>query len=297
MTNKSKFQYRILKKYGVLPIFDGDTDRINVKSPLADGETFSNWCERVIGKSSTDVLIYQLERPTGQRHIENMKDGGKELLALFRAHASNVLKKINSNSNAKSDDDEFDFDEFSEFESELTEKPAISQEPWYKKFAGLKNPECLKSYEVKDYTLGEHGNFDEYFEDYSDAARHLIVLNDIVQYIEELMYIFSSGNMDRASEAAHELVKFVQNSSEIDALKAALSEALESDRERIGRDHVKMFLGADLCHELYDFIADMFFKFEDELENLTEAEKFIGKLLSGKSQSALSRCVDFLLEL
>lgn len=297
MTNKSKFQYRILKKYGVLPIFDGDVDRINVKSPLADGETFSNWCERVIGKSSSDVLVYQLEQPTGQRHIENMKDGGRELVALFRAHARNILQKNTKNLNNQSSEDEFELNEFSDLESELSENPASSHDPWYVGLVNLKNPECLKNYEAKDYTLSQHENCDDYFEEYGHAARHLIVLNDIAQYVEELIHVFAAGNMDRASEAADELVKFIENASEIDALKAELSEALESDRTRIECDHVKSFLGVDLCHELYDMIDEMFFEFEDELEGLDQAEEFIGKLLFGKSQSALKGCVDFLLEI
>jgi hypothetical protein len=160
-----------------------------------------------------------------------------------------------------------------------------------------KNPECLKSYEAKDYLLSQHTDCDEYSEEYGDAARHLIVLNDISKYVEELIQVFSAGNMDRASVMADDLVNFIEYSSEIDALNAELSGALESDRTRIERDHVKLFLGADLCHELYDMFGDMFFEFEDELENLTEAEEFIGRLLIEKSQSALKNCVDFLLEI
>lgn len=299
MTNKSKFQYRILKKYGVLPVFDGDVDRVNVRSPLRVGETFSDWCTRVVGKDSSEVLVYQLERPAGQRHIENMRDGGKELLALFRAHARNVLQKKSETSNAKASEDEFDFnfDDFSDSESDVSVASAISQEPWYKRLSSLKPPECLKYYEAKKYTLIEHGDFDEYSDEYGDAGRHLIVLNDISQYIEELRDVFCLGNMNRASAAADELIDFIESSSEIDALKAELSEAIESDRGRIEREHIKLFLGPDLCHELYDWVGNMFFEFEDELENLSEAEEFIGNLLIGKSQSALNSCVDFLLEL
>jgi hypothetical protein len=103
--------------------------------------------------------------------------------------------------------------------------------------------------------------------------------------------------MDRASVMADDLVNFIEYSSEIDALKAELSEANESDRGRIEREHIKLYLGANLCHELYAMVDDMFFEFEDELENLTEAEEFIGRFLIEKSQSALKYCVDFLLEL
>jgi hypothetical protein len=297
MTNKSKFQYRILKKYGVLPVFDGDVDRVNVRSPLCDGETFSNWCERVVGKNPTEVLVYQLERPAGQKHIENMRNGGKELLALFRAHARNILQKKSENSNAKASEDEFDFDDFSDLENEPLENPDSSRMPWYVVLSNLKNPESVKCCENKNYTLSEHENFDDYSDEYGDAARNLIVLNDISQYIEKLSHVFSLGNMDRASAAADELVEFIENSSEIDALKAELSEAIEADRGRIQHQHVKLFLGEDLCHELYHMIDDMFFEFEDELESLNQAEEFIGRLLIVKSQSALRDCVDFLREL
>jgi hypothetical protein len=297
MTDKIKFQYRILKKYGVLPVFDGEIDRVNVKSPLAEGETFSNWCERVIGKKSTDVLVYQLERPTGQRHIENMKEGGKELAALFRAHARNILQKNLGNSTAKNSEDEFEIDEFNNIEEYLLETSADSHEPWYVILSNIKVPECLKNYKSKNYALSQHEDYEEYSDKYGDAARQLIVLNDITQYIEKLSNIFSMGNMDRASESANDLVNYIETSSEIDALLSELSEATESDRVQIEREHVKLYLGANLCHELYDMVDDMFSEFEDELENLTEAEVFIGKLLIRKSKSTLRSCVDFLLEL
>jgi hypothetical protein len=297
MINKTKFQYRILKKYGVLPVFDGEIDRINVKSPLAEGETFSNWCERVIGRNSNDVLVYQLEQPTGQRHIENMKNGGKELLALFRAHARNTLQQNAKNPSTKNDEDEFGIDEFSDFEDNLLETSNESQEPWYVVLNSIKNPECLKSYETNDHALINHEDFDEYSEEYGDAARHLIVLNDISQYVEELSYIFSAGGMDRASEAANDLVNYIEASSEIDVLIEELSDSAESDRERIEREHVKLYLGENLCHQLFGMIDDMFFEFEDELESLTEAENFIGNFLIPKSQLALKNCVHFLLEI
>lgn len=296
MINKTKFQYRILKKYGVLPVFDGEVDRINVRSPLAGGETFSNWCERVVGKNSAEVRVYQLEHPTGQKHIENMKDGGKELLALFRGHARCMLKKNTENSIAKNNEDELDFDEPFEFGEDLLESSNGSKESWYVMLSNIKTPDCLKSYEANDYSLMQHESYDEYSDQYGDAAKHLIILNDISQYVEELSCVFSIGNMDRSSEAANDIVSYIESSSEIDALMAELDGSVESDRGRIEREHVELYLGADLCHELYDQISNMFFEFDDELEILTESEEFIGRLLIGKSQSVLSNCVDFLLE-
>jgi hypothetical protein len=301
MSNKTRFQFRVLKKYGVLPVFDGEVDRKNVKAPLAEGETFANWCERVIGKSSSDVLVYQLEQPTGQRHIQNMNGGGQELLALFRAHARTLLRKHTKNTDSENSEDEFDFDEFDfdkvpGLEEDLFGVSDISQEPWYVMLANTAEPECLKYYKARDYTLFNHGDHEEYSEEYGDAARRLIILNDISEYIEGLSRIFSVGNMDRASESADYLVNYIQTASETDALRAEISEAAESDRDRIEREHVKLFLGADLCHALYEMIFDMFSEFEDELEDLPEAEQFIGKLLIGKPLSTLRNCVDFLLE-
>jgi hypothetical protein len=243
------------------------------------------------------VLVYQLEQPTGQRHIENMKNGGKELLALFRAHARNTLQQNAKNPSTKNDEDEFGIDEFSDFEDNLLETSNESQEPWYVVLNSIKNPECLKSYETNDHALINHEDFDEYSEEYGDAARHLIVLNDISQYVEELSYIFSAGGMDRASEAANDLVNYIEASSEIDVLIEELSDSAESDRERIEREHVKLYLGENLCHQLFGMIDDMFFEFEDELESLTEAENFIGNFLIPKSQLALKNCVHFLLEI
>ncbi len=295
--NKAKFQYRILKKYGVLPFFEGEAPIENVKSPYFEGETFSSWCERVIRKNSNDVFLYGLYQPSGQKHIDNMKTGGKELLELIRTHAKYTLDKKIKKLDLKNIKEKPDSDDDSNFKEDPLKIEIIKKESWYMRLKKIDNPKCLSNFQSKNYTLSEHDDHDNFVEDYGDAARHLIILNDISEYAQELSFIFSEANMNLSSEAADDLYKFIENSSEIDALKAELNEALESDREYIENEHVKLYLGASLCHELHEMIEDMFFEIEDELESLTDEEEFIGRLLIEKPRSTLKSCVDFLLEI
>jgi len=79
MSKKVDFQLRVLKKYSVLPVFEGD-----VPSTLpnqVDGETFAQWSQRVLGVRHTDVSLYMPVTPTGHTHIETI---GVNSLAIKR---------------------------------------------------------------------------------------------------------------------------------------------------------------------------------------------------------------------
>lgn len=294
--NKTNFQYRILKKYGVLPVFNGEVAVENVKSPLRQGETFHNWCDRVIKKNSNEVFLYGLYQPAGQKHIENLKEGGNELLEIIRSQAKRLLQR-KAKIRSQNLEIDFEFDNFSDFEEGLSVVNSADKNIWYERLKNIKDPECLKNFQANDHTLFTHLDYEEFSEKYGSAAKYCLILNDISQYAEELSVIFSDGCMNGASESADDLVQFIQSSSEIDALEAELTDAVEADRERIEREHVKLFLGPSLCHELYEMIDDIFLELKDDFEALSHAEKFIGNLLIEKPRSTLKDCVDFLFEI
>jgi hypothetical protein len=66
MTEKTDFQPRVLKKYGVIPVFDGQPEYVNVKTSVP-GETFNQWCARVLGKKANEVRLLSLVDTTPQK--------------------------------------------------------------------------------------------------------------------------------------------------------------------------------------------------------------------------------------
>lgn len=292
MTNKTEFQIRILKKYGVLPIFEGDIDFKNVKSP-EDNETFSAWCDRVLQKDSSDVWLYGLHQPTGQKQIENLKDDG-QLIALIRSYAKNKLRKKLKSAEEIKESEELDFFDDDD-EMILTDKPLEKVEPWYIQLKNLKAPECLASVKSKDMLLSEHSDHDEYSEAYGSAARHIIVLNDISMYAEELSHIFDADAFETTSEVAIDLQRFAEDACELDALKSELMNASERDEDLIEREHVKLIM--ESVDGLFDAINDLDESIFYDVEELSPAEQFIASSMIEQPIDALQRCATILWEL
>ena len=73
MTEKTEFQARVLKKYGVIPVFEGPPTYAIVKTSVP-GETFKQWCTRVLGKNSNEVQVFRLVDGTPAKG--NAKIGG-----------------------------------------------------------------------------------------------------------------------------------------------------------------------------------------------------------------------------
>lgn len=296
MTNKTEFQIRILKKYGVLPIFEGDIDFKNVKSP-EENETFSAWCDRVLQKDSSDVCLYGLYQPTGQKQIENLKDDG-QLIALIRSYAKNkLLKKLKIAEEIKESEEFDDDDADDEFGMFLTDRPLEKVEPWYIKLKELKAPECLVCYESKDLQLLKHSEYVEYSYQYGSAARHIIVLNDIAMYAADLSQILdvSEGGFEESSLSAEDLQRYAEDSSEIGALKINLESASTLDRESIARDHVGLVIS--YVDGLLDAINDLDESLSFDVENLNPAEQFIASSMIKQPVDALQRCATILWEL
>lgn len=292
MAIKTAIQIRILRKYGFLPVFEGEVDFTNVKSAKkGEKETFSSWCERVLGKDSNEVFLYGLYQPPGQKHVENLSDDG-QLMQLFRSNVQRVLqKKLSKQKELGSDND---FCELEQTDDELlfSDKPQTKVEPWYVKLKNIKTPECLDS---KNLLLSDHSDNQEYSESYGDAARHLIVLNDMARYAEDLKHIFSDSEFEKTYEALEELERFADEACEIDALMSDLEDVSDCDKHYVEREHIKLII--TYMDGLFDAINLVKWELQDELESLSDSEQFIGELMLDKPVSALRRCADMLYEL
>ena len=73
MTEKTEFQAKVFKKYGVIPVFDGQPEYVNVKTSVP-GETFNQWCFRVLGREAKEVRVMSLVDATPKRG--NARIGG-----------------------------------------------------------------------------------------------------------------------------------------------------------------------------------------------------------------------------
>ena len=93
--NKADFQLRVLRKYGFLPVFEGEVPSMNVRGHIAEDETLSQWTVRVLGISNREVKILTARRQNGNKQVRNLaQDEGKETLrAVLKAQAGRSLQK------------------------------------------------------------------------------------------------------------------------------------------------------------------------------------------------------------
>ena len=99
MSNKTDFQVRVLKKYGVIPVFEGEPEYSNVKTS-EPGETFKQWCSRVIGKKNDEVSLYCLYQPKGIERIGRLGRDGDQLKKIVQAQSRKSFLKGRNQSNA-----------------------------------------------------------------------------------------------------------------------------------------------------------------------------------------------------
>lgn len=92
MTKKIDFQFRVLRKYGVIPIFDGEPEFEIVRTSIPN-ETFKKWCRRVIGKSNNEVAVYKSYQPKGNERIGGLGQGGDQLRKLVETQSRKSFMK------------------------------------------------------------------------------------------------------------------------------------------------------------------------------------------------------------
>lgn len=73
MDNKQKYILKILRKYGILVNFTGETSKQNLPSKV-EGENFNQWTTRVLGNDASDLQVYMPAQPHGNSSIERMSD-------------------------------------------------------------------------------------------------------------------------------------------------------------------------------------------------------------------------------
>lgn len=86
MSNKTDFQARVLKKYGVIPVFEGEPEYTNVRTS-EPGETFKQWCARVLGKRNDEVSLFCLRQPKGHERIGRLGRDGDHLKKIVQAQS------------------------------------------------------------------------------------------------------------------------------------------------------------------------------------------------------------------
>ena len=92
MSNKTDFQARVLKKYGVIPVFEGEPKSVNVRTS-EPGETFKQWCARVLGKRNDEVSLFCLRQPKGNERIGRLGLDGNHLKNIVQAQSRKSFLK------------------------------------------------------------------------------------------------------------------------------------------------------------------------------------------------------------
>jgi len=105
MSDKTDFQVRVLKKYGVIPVFEGTPGYSKVRTSLP-GETYKQWCARVIGKKNDEVSLYCMYQPKGNARIGRLGRDGDHLKKIVQVQSrKSFVKGLNqSRTDAKHDD-------------------------------------------------------------------------------------------------------------------------------------------------------------------------------------------------
>jgi hypothetical protein len=107
MSEKTDFQLRVLKKYGVIPVFDGQPEHLNVKTFVA-GETFNQWCTRVLGKKAAEVRLLSLVDTTpakGHARIGKLAGNAEYLKKIMRKESRKSYLRGLSKASFEGEDD------------------------------------------------------------------------------------------------------------------------------------------------------------------------------------------------
>lgn len=85
---KSDYCLRVFKKHGVLPVFEGEPQGVNIKAAL-DHETFSQWTLRVLGRPHNEVQVAVVRRVAPNKLVKNLGEAPSqdELRAVLKAQA------------------------------------------------------------------------------------------------------------------------------------------------------------------------------------------------------------------
>lgn len=187
---KSHFLLKVFRKFGFLPVIEGEILRSKVRSPV-DGENFAAWSERVLGQSSKNICVLQMVQPNGHTLVTTLaSSGGTEALASVLSARSARVKHIVTR-------------KLSSAEAEKLSRTEI--------LLGLRTylPESLTINE--DFGLIEHTALPRYEVDYGQAASAMLVLDDMHQYALHMSETLAQvKHFMRTSDAFDDLITAVE---------------------------------------------------------------------------------------
>ena len=187
---KSHFLLKVFRKFGFLPVIEGEILQSKVRSPV-DGENFSAWSERVLGQSSKNICVLQMVQPNGHTLVTTLaSSGGTEALASVLSARSARVKHIVTK-------------KLSNVEVERLNRTEI--------LLGLRTylPESLTLNE--DFGLIEHTALSRYEEDYGQEASAMLVLDEMHQYALHMSETLAQvKHFMRTSDAFDELITVIE---------------------------------------------------------------------------------------
>lgn len=187
---KSHFLLKVFRKFGFLPVIEGEILRSKVRSPV-DGENFAAWSERVLGQSSKNICVLQMVQPNGHTLVTTLaSSGGTEALASVLSARSARVKHIVTRKLSSAE-----FEKLSRTEILL----------------GLRTylPESLTINE--DFGLIEHTALSRYEEDYGQEASAMLVLDEMHQYALHMSETLAqTKHFMRTSDAFDELITVIE---------------------------------------------------------------------------------------
>jgi hypothetical protein len=187
---KSHFLLKVFRKFGFLPVIEGDILQSKVRSPV-EGENYAAWSERVLGQSRKNICVLQMVQPNGHTLVTTLAgSGGTEALASVLSARSARVKHIVTR-------------KLSSAEVEKHSRTEI--------LLGLRTylPESLTINE--DFGLIEHTALPRYEEDYGQAASAMLVLDEMHQYALHMSETLAQvKHFMRTSDAFDELITAVE---------------------------------------------------------------------------------------
>lgn len=196
--NKSKTDYifRVYKKYGILPIFEGQPKRTNVPSP-ADNENYVEWCQRVLGQENSLVSVLQAVQPNGNSHVSRLRNkGGEESINAILTHR---IKSERKKSKQLPDNQTEPVHDYAEH---------IDNEPVdCKKLVKLLcnyMPEvlCYKD----DFSLDNHTEKSFYEVNYPESCHHRLLMDALIDYSVHMSYVLGEYSYFTATSDAFDVL-------------------------------------------------------------------------------------------
>ena len=200
---KSHFLLKVFRKFGFLPVIEGEILQSKVKSPV-EGENFSAWSERVLGQSSKNICVLQMVQPNGHTLVTTLaSSGGTEALASVLSAKSALVKHIVTKKLSSVEVDKLNRTEILlRLRTYLPESLTLTIDEDF----GLFNAAI-----DEDFGLFNHTALSRYKEDYGREAPAMLVLDEMREYASHMSETLAKvKDFMRTSDAFDELIMVVE---------------------------------------------------------------------------------------